>query len=334
MTLVRACALVLTLAVTGGAVEVTGPSSKSAFALAMLRRDGVLVPFAVNDGGKWSSPWPVPKYQLEAPLAFADISRGWWGQAAPATTWTAWPTGRDPVTVHVTGPVVFVAQCLSNVGLRTDYRPADPLPPPGQQHHPKDGVATTGTATIEPVEVLNDGAPEWSATLEILKTAIEKAELRAAKTADRRMNIFGWPARPATVPLKLEVLCRSVATAPGRVVFYFEAARQFPPIPWMSAFVRSAQGDSAVRSGLGLDIFSQGFVTLDGKAILGENIVTTITSAERVEIDYGLPLGTITVNGRLHWIMHWSGRGRERYTIIEIGEKGFKRVVDVPGGAC
>ena len=62
--------------------------------------------------------------------------------------------------------------------------------------------------------------------------------------------------------------------------------------------------------------------------------MSTITPADRSDVEYGLPLGTIRVNGLEHWIMHWSGFGHEHYTILEAGDKGFKKVLDVPGGAC
>ena len=144
MTLLRGTALALALTALAGAAERPATDASPGFMLAMLRRDGVLVPFAVTDGKKWSNPWPVPKYKLEAPITFADIPGDWWGRIAPTTTWTAWPTRGEPLTVHVSSPVVFTAHCLSNVGLRTDFRTSEPIPPVTQQHHPKDGVATTG----------------------------------------------------------------------------------------------------------------------------------------------------------------------------------------------
>jgi hypothetical protein len=305
--------------------------------LAVLRRDGVLVPFAANDGKRWSASWSVPKYSLEAPLTFADIPARWWGHVPPATTWITWPTRGEPHAVHVTGPVVFVAHCLSNVGLRTDYRSSEPIPPPAQQHHPKDGVATTGNATVELVDVLDEMAPEWSSTLGIVKAAIERAELNTAKTADRPINIYGWPAQPAKAPLKLEVLCRSKAVGQSRVVYYFEAVREFDTPPFVTRnLVDPIQTPGAPRGTMrpGFTIFSQGFFVLAGNTLVTSNIVSTFTFRNREDVEYGLPLGTITVNGRVHWIMHWSGFGREHYTIIEVADKSFKKVLDVPGGAC
>jgi hypothetical protein len=300
--------------------------------LAMLRRDGVLVPFAASDGRRWSASWPVPKYALEAPLTFADIPGRWWGRVAPATTWIAWPTRGEPHAVRVAGPVVFVAHCLSNVGLRTDYRSPEPVPPPAQQHHPKDGVATTGDVTVEPIDVLDDTAPEWQTILSLVTPAIEQAEVKGAGD-DAYLGAQAWQKRRPQAPLKLEVLCRPKRASPGAAVYYFEAARQFAPQPNTPIFLRPGTR-GPIRRDCALVIFSQGFIVFDGKALLSTYAVSTFANCDREEVEYGLPLGTITVNGRAHWIMHWSGFGREHYTIIEVAGKSFKKVLDVPGGAC
>jgi hypothetical protein len=336
MRFVRLCAIALALLAIGGAAGRPAPNGPPAFAVAMLRRDGVLVPFAVYDGKKWSSPWPVPKYRLEAPIEFSDIPGSWWGRAAPATTWTAWPTGGQPRAVHVAGPVVFTAHCLSNIGLKTDYRSAEPIPPVTQQHHPKDGIATTGDVKVEAVEVLDDTAPEWSTILEVLKTDIEKAESKAA-TTDFWEQRYGWRTKRAKIPLKLEVLCRSKRAGPSKVVYYFEAVREIAPSlfgswPGMKPDQMPALPQGRMWSGL--TIFSQGFFELTGSTLVQDSIVSTFSTAGRTDVDYGLPLGIIGVGGHDHWIMHWSGYGHERYTILEVSDQGFKRVADVPGGAC
>jgi len=334
MSYVRGVALVLTLTAIAGAAGAPPPAGQSAFAVAMLRRDGVLVPFAVHDGRKWSNPWPTPSYRLEAPINLSSVPRRWWGPVGPTTTWIAWPTERQPRAVHVTAPVVFSAHCLSNVGLQTDYAASEPIPPPAQHHHPKDGLAMTGNEAIEPIEVLEEGAPEWSKTLEIVGTAIEKAESKAA-TTDRWELLYGWRDKRARTPLKLEVLCRSRSAGQSRAVYYFEAVRAYEPPRGFWFAVDPDRGFAAQsRKGCGLNIFSQGFFVVDGKGLVFENVVSTFTDCDRDAVDYALPLGTIMVNGKVHWIMHWSGRGRERYGIMEIGDRSLKSVIYVLGGGC
>jgi hypothetical protein len=332
MRILRTCAVALVLGAIAGAVGRPAASSSSAFMLAMLRRDGVLVPFATNDGKRWSASWPAPKYALEAPLTFDDIPARWWGRVPPAKTWIAWPTHGEPRAVHVAGPVVFMAHCLSNVGLRSDYRSAEPIPPPAQQHHPKDGVATTGDVTVEPVDVLDDTAPDWQTVLTLATPAIEKVEVSGAR--DRvRGSEQDWRKLRAQTPLKLEVLCRSKGVSQGALVYYFEAVREVAPQPGLATFFKPAVR-GPIRRDCAFVVFSQGFVILDGKALVAASAVSTFANCDREEVEYGLPLGTITINGRTHWIMHWSGFGQEHYSIIEAAGKIIKKVLDVPGGAC
>jgi hypothetical protein len=333
MRILRTCALAMVLAAFAGAAGRPAAEGSGAFMLAMLRRDGVLVPFAAYDGKQWSASWPVPKYALEAPLRFADIPARWWGRVAPATTWTAWPTRGEPHAVHVSGPIVFIAHCLSNVGLRSDYLSPEPIPPLTQQHHPKDGVATTGDVTVEPVDVLDDTAPEWAAILAQVTPAVEKAEVKGAGDYVD-VGRQSWQARRARAPLKLEVLCRTKDASKGASVYYFEAVRQFAPQPGIPPLFPQPGQRGPVRRDCAFVIFSQGFVVSDGKALVSASAVSTFAACDREAVEYGLPLGTITVGGRAHWIMHWSGYGREHYTIIEIGDKSFKKVLDVPGGGC
>jgi hypothetical protein len=300
-------------------------------------RDSLAMP---DDGGctptvtdaRWSNPWPVPKYKLEAPIAFADIPGEWWGRIAPTTTWTAWPTRGDPLTVHVSGPVVFTAHCLSNVGLRTDFRTSEPIPPVTQQHHPKDGVATTGNVTVEAVEVLDDTAPEWSKALEILKAAIEKAETKAAST-DILEKRVGSQATRAKIPLKLEVLCRSKSAGTAKVVYYFEAVREIAPaFPGSRIAPNAGQMPASPQSRMwaGRSFFSQGFFELAGNTLTQNSIVSTFTPADRSESSTAplAPFGSTSE----HWIMH--GQVRHEHYTIRGRDKGFKKVLDVPGGAC
>ena len=319
MRFIRGVALALAFTAMAAASAPPAPKPQSAFAVAMLRRDGVLVPFAVHDRGRWSAPWPAPGYRLEAPLTFEAIQRRWWGPISPATTWIAWPTGQDPRAVHVRAPVVIPAHCLSTVGLQTDYRSPEIVPPPTQHHHPKDGVATTGDQTIVPIEVLDVASPESARTLGLLMPAIEKGEARVW---------VGGAWLPSPVPPggsrpgpRWEVLCRSKASPDGSDVYYFETVRE----------LRSRPGAKPNCNGA---MITQGFVLLGTKGPEKSLIFATLTDCDRAEVDFGLPLGSLTVNGRHYWIMQFSGRGRERYAIVEVGGANPRFVVDVMGGGC
>ena len=48
-------------------------AEKQKFSLAMLRRDGVIIPFASYDGKAWSLQWPESDVSAPLPISLADV---------------------------------------------------------------------------------------------------------------------------------------------------------------------------------------------------------------------------------------------------------------------
>jgi len=61
--------------------------------------------------------------------------------------------------VRVTQPDWVDAHCARQVVLRTNYRSAQPAPPPSEQPYPKDGVAVSPAHAIEPIDIVAAAAP-------------------------------------------------------------------------------------------------------------------------------------------------------------------------------
>src|SRR4051794_28809270 len=60
------------------------------FSVGVLRRDGVLLPFAAYDGRAWSFPWPNAGSDIPLPISLADVPAKWFGPPGPGAAWTAW----------------------------------------------------------------------------------------------------------------------------------------------------------------------------------------------------------------------------------------------------
>src|SRR5262245_1351776 len=63
--------------------------------LAVVRNDGILLPFAAFNGRKWSAPWPFlhrnfGSTTIELPVNLASVPRDWWGGKEPGA-WRLWP---------------------------------------------------------------------------------------------------------------------------------------------------------------------------------------------------------------------------------------------------
>ena len=69
------------------------------FAAAVLRRDGILLPFAAFDGKRWSHPWPAAQRagDLMVPISLSAVPKSWWGPTPPLHEWQALLPGGGPV---------------------------------------------------------------------------------------------------------------------------------------------------------------------------------------------------------------------------------------------
>jgi hypothetical protein len=105
-------------------------------------------------------------------------------------------------------------------------------------------------------------------------------------------------------------------------LYYFEGLRRYR---------QSSQESPASRDPV---TFTQGFARFTGTSVGDTNIGTTLTDCQLAAADYMLPLGAFRIDGRLYWAVQWAGRGRERYSVIEFGDRTVKYVVQAPGGGC
>jgi hypothetical protein len=303
--------------------DAVGAAEVQRFTLTVLRRDGLLLPFASYAHKRWDNYWPTPKTDVEVPLSLTGVPSGWWPQRKPVVSWTAWPVDGPSRPIQIASPAWVGAHCQMNVALKSDYKSSEPVPPPEMQPYPKDGLATTGAVTIERVDVLNDRSPDWAQVAAGAADAVTEAE-----TADlRRFTGTPWrhPADAkgrAGTPLRLEVLCRSLPTGAGAIAYYFEATKQY----------RNPRDRGARRCDI--ITFATGWVwkTTDGK--MDGTVKAFTTDCAMESMLYTLPLGQFRVDGKLLWALQVSGWGYERYEIVEIGNSRVRKLFATAGGWC
>src|SRR5690349_24999088 len=80
---------------------ISGADETSPFVVGALRRDGIVIPFAVFDGKNWSAPWPADLNVNDQPTPVADIPRAWWGKPGPVSEFAAWSNGVSRGPIHV-----------------------------------------------------------------------------------------------------------------------------------------------------------------------------------------------------------------------------------------
>jgi hypothetical protein len=309
------------------------PDDRPTFTVGILRRDGVLIPFAIYDGSRWTNRWPAT-HSTEVPIALGDVPKDWWAGSQVQTDWTAWLTAGVSQSITVRAPVAVKVHCTRRVGLRTDFVAMEPPPPPDFQPYPKSGLAVTGPAavTVERIELVRPDSADAKALAEKVRR-----EVAAAETKRVRAWMGAW-AHPvdeqgrAKFPLAIEVMARTPGLLVGSTVSYFEGVKKYP------GFIQMPQPAASPGVASGLPQFCEYLTFAGGWVVTGpkEAIIAgaDLSNCNREGLVYTLPLGAIRTGGRLFWIVQASSWDAERYDIIEVRQTDTRSVLSVGGGAC
>jgi hypothetical protein len=301
------------LLATSGAALHAGTPPHDAFGVGVLRRDGIIVPFAAFDGKRWNDNWPLPDAELDVPVSVRDVPPKWWGPTGPLEHWHAWVAG-EPKSVRVVQPDWVDAHCVRQVGLRTDYRSARPAPPLTEQPFPKDGIAVSPPQPMESIVTIPAQSEETRALIPVVHEAFNTAEREVEKR-------FGHPLtrreREGRVP-DIEAI---YAAGDRPRTYYVEALRRYRRLG------QSADECTAVA-------FASGWFTRDGGA--PRSLLTTVDllRCDRRGASYMLPLAAMHLGGRLYWFAQFSGWDHERYAVIEVKRKTVEAVLNIWGGSC
>jgi len=285
---------------------------RDAFGVGVLRRDGVIIPFATFDGRRWQNGWPAPQTQLVVPISLASVPKRWWGPAGPLETWQAWVEATERV-VHVTQPDWVGVHCARHLALRTDYATAGVIPHDGEQPYPKDGVAVSPPQKIERIQTLAPTATELHALAPVLLEAFNVAEREAARgnhPMPRRARDKMTPAIEA-----------AYAFGDSPRFYYVEAMRTY-------RMLGQAPDECAAAA------FGTGWFVREGETFRSLVTAVDLLPCNGFGASYMLPLGVIRTAGRLFWLAQFSGADHERYAVVELTPKKAAVMVSTWGGGC
>lgn len=288
--------------------------------LGVMRRDGVILPFAAYDGN-WSVPWPVSISNLELPITLDAVPKRWWGGEQPGA-WMLWPAGGQPaVRVSPAAPIAVLVGRDKRLGLRTDFRSSEPVPPPFELPYPKDGLAVGGDVKVESIATVSRNVAAWRDLTTALQEDIEAAEQKAVA---RTKSNGGW-IHPASrearraVPALLEAWYTTTLEQPGFALSYVEAVKKYPA--------------RAEDEGCGLETFISGWIHINNRQPKPRTELNArITYCDRDGVSYMLPLGRLTVKNRTHWVFQMSGWDHEWYEVVEATPGRVRFVAEYFGG--
>jgi hypothetical protein len=306
------------LALVVAAVVPLGGQSRSAFGLGVVRRDGVLIPFATYNGRGWSTEWPGVN-STELPISVASIPKRWWGAPGPAAPWTAHLTDGTTRPLALKRPAHLRIFCGTHLGVQTDYEggPFDPRDPTVA----KEGLAVAGAVQVLPVINVSVYALDAKRIIEMITDEFDKEEKVAASRFVRWEHPFGEEERK-TYPIELEAFYRAKDSTPSGTwtTNYVEAVRRFPAQP----------GDQEC----GLITFVRGWVIeRDGHAPVFD-LGARVTYCDRADVSFMQPFARLIVDREPYWVYQVSSWRDEIYGVSRVAPAGVRPVMAVAGGGC
>jgi hypothetical protein len=300
------------------AATVTPFQEERPFSLAVLRRDGQVIPFAVFDG-RWKTPWPQG-LPLELPISLTDVPKRWWGVDEPFERMDLWRDGQRVGEVTITGLSVSRPMCQPRVVLKSDHKPSAPVPPRFERPHPKDGLLVGGGVPVGRIEAVAPGTADWNATLVAITNEFNRVETTAAgrfsswrhpvKADDRRLT-----------PITIESLYRAPAETPQLTTLFVEAVRQYP----------AGKQD---KDGCGPLTYVYGWVTLGPKEQSWVRLSAQIAYCDRFGVRYMFPFGTVKAKNRLYWVFQFAGAESEGYEVMRPLPGRLESHVSFAAGSC
>ena len=297
---------------------------KPAFSLGILRRDGILIPFAAFNGRDWSAPWPDSDTSVQLPIRLDDVPKKWWGPLPPAAAWTALMVADGTqLPLKIEKPQQVRVFCEGRLGLLTDYKgaPVDSRAP----GIPKDGLAAASVPDallIQPIVEVSLLSPDAKNLVKSLTEEFNTQE----KAAAAQFTNWGHPypkEERAAIPIELEALYRFREKSPAHgewLISYVEAVRRFPARP--------------EDNGCGLITYAHGWITEWPGKKPEFHLTARVTYCDREGVSFMLPLGHLPLGSENYWVYQMSSWRDEVYTVALVRPDEVRPVVTVFGGGC
>jgi hypothetical protein len=298
------------------------------FSVGVLRRDGVLIPFAAFNGRTWETPWPGSDLRSPLPIGLGDVPRRWWGGVGPDVPWHAWLPEGEKRPLKLIRPLHVPIFCGGHLAIATDYR-GEALTE-RQPTVPKDAVATAGDVTVLPITQVSLNSPDAARLVDAITDRFNEEEALAEKHFTNWTHPYGPIARSRR-PIALEAFYRATDTSPDGDfrTSYIEAVRRFPA--------------GLSDQGCGLITFVRGWVTeyRDKKPEI--NLGARMTYCDRGDVSFMQPFGRVRLergSGRgggpadVYWFYQTSSWRDEFYTVAAVSPQGVRPVLVVAGGGC
>lgn len=275
------------------------------FGLAVVRADGILMPFAEFDRGKWRSVWSGTERRGYAlPITVKDIEKTWWRHIDPASEWLLWRQPAVSEVLAVTGLQTVRTPCGAEAGLTTNHKAAGDTPPADVVPFPKVGLATTAAIDFVPIADLPRASAEFEQVRQRVADAFDDLETDELYRMHWAHPIRSRDRRRAPVTIK------TVLHTSGSRFYYVEATRSYAdPDP------------PADAPPCGLVTYVAGFFWRNSRGDLTPVGMNTLVSyCHLEEARYFWPLGSFREQGKTYWAVQSAGWNGEGYAVLHLDD--------------
>lgn len=285
------------------------------FGVGLLRPDGILVPMAVLDAGKWIDPWPPPSDDMRLDRMIESVPSYWRQRKQPVPEAWHLVTAEPPLHVNVLTHVVFGEHCGNQVGLLTD------APRSSWDTHRRRLALTRVVPVVSPV-TLKPGDSEWRelvahARLEVVRQ--EAAAIAHEEAETGRTSVLEPIDQRSDLTFRRLVGHR----ANGTRTLYFEAERRYKKRIFAQIGTEPSTLDASgwiqMRDGAAP-------VVLESRAVITD---TDFKVGRRVT-----PLGILPIDDGTYWMVTEHGYESEAFTILHVTPGRITRAMTRFIGGC
>jgi hypothetical protein len=272
------------------------------YAVAAVRADGTIIPFAEYRDRRWRDFWTgTEDGGISVPITLDAIDEDWWGKLGPALKWWHWIRPSVAEAMTVAGPRPVSTPCSVEVGLETDFKPGEGLPAREETPYPKAGLATTASIDFAPIPLVPEGDTDWVRVRDAVDREFPLAE-------DFALGFMQWKHPvPERIRNRGAIDLQRVWHVRDSRFFYFEAMRRYPDLD-------PPEGQPPCD----LVTYVAGYLWEErSEKLRPVNVRALISYCHMEQAAFLWPLGTIREGSKQFWVLQSAGWTGEFYGIVE-----------------
>ncbi|MDP2981971.1 MAG: hypothetical protein Q8O92_01405 [Candidatus Latescibacter sp.] len=300
----------------------------SPFFIGAIRSDGVLIPFALYDSGKWSSPWPSyfnPDFPSSPSKILNDstittlskIPTSWSGsQKTIPTRWWKLGTKGDSLFT-VSKPVIIPSYCVKLWALLLSGRK-----PPLNTHAyvPFNSIAASARLPLSQIISIRPDSPEWKELLLLVESMVKKKEAGKGSTFSEKEKVV--------IKMNISII-RNELPFHDEYYYYYEVEKLSHILESDKRYrCKTLNGEGWIRKN------QTGELAVMKKENYGTSEFFIPDINNYIFHNNDIPWGMLVLQNKMYWIIDRPGYESESCVIYQVDQMGITKVIDFYLGGC